>query len=588
MAVFILLLTALAAVISTRILLAGSLSLEKDLVREALEGGRHFLTAEERRMASLLEDWANWDDTYRFMADTNQTFIDVNLVDNTFRYLNLNVLAFFDVHKQLVFIKNYDLDSRTETQTPPLLVNALTASTLLTPSPDKNHSAAGLLPVGNDVWLLASAPVRNSLSQGPARGTLVMGRRLNALSDWCASRHWHGLFTLRPAPDRLSPAPLDIDARSLGTIKGRALVQDLNGRPSLLLETSLARRILAHGLTGEFFLTGWILLSGAAIGLFAFWLVDRWVLQNLSNSVETLKQGVTAVTARANLKLRIKTMLWEGELKDLATCLNDMLTALDHAQEAAESQRRELIQAQKMTALGTLVAGVAHEVNNPNTVIGLNLTALQRRLDKAFAPEATAGDRQALKEELTALIEETREATRRIAAIAASLKAFARPSGEKMNERIDLNALVGKACDLLKHNVAKSKCHLILSLATPPPMTLGNEQQLTQVLINLIENSCQASVKPDSPIEISTHNESDGTTRLRVRDEGLGIAPEHLDRIFEPFFTTRRDRGGTGLGLSISLEIIQAHDGRILVDSTPGAGSAFTLVLPAHREKENA
>lgn len=588
MAVFVVLLTALAAVISTRILLAGSLSLEKDLVREALEGGRHFLAAEERQMASLLEDWANWDDTYRFLSDTNQTFIDVNLVDNTFRYLALNVIVFFDVNKRPVFAKNYDLAARSETQMPPLLMDALAASPLLTPAPGKPDSAAGLLPVGNDVWMLASSPVLDSLSRGPARGTLVMGRRLNALSDWCASRHWHGLFTLRPAPAGLSPEFLGIDARSPGTIKGRALVQDLSGRPSLLLETSLARRILAHGLTGEFFLTGWILLSGAAIGLFAFWLVDRWVLQNLSHSVETLKQGVTAVTARANLKLRIKTMLWEGELKDLATCLNDMLTALDHAQEAAESQRRELIQAQKMTALGTLVAGVAHEVNNPNTVIGLNLTALQRRLDKAFSPEGSAGDRQSLKEELAALIEETRDATRRIAAIAASLKAFARPSGEKMNERIDLNALVGKACELLKHNVSKSKGNLILSLAEPAPLTLGNEQQLTQVLINLIENACEASVKPGSQIEIATQNASDGTTRIRVRDEGLGIPPEHLDRIFEPFFTTRRDRGGTGLGLSISHEIIRAHAGRILVDSTPGAGAAFTLVLPAHREKENA
>jgi signal transduction histidine kinase len=380
-------------------------------------------------------------------------------------------------------------------------------------------------------------------------------------------------------------APLEIQAESLGRISGRAILRDLSGAPSLLLETSIARRILANGISGQFFLTGWILLSGAAIGLFAFWLVDRWVLQHLSNSVEALKQGVSAVTARANLKLRLKTMQ-EGEMKELANCLNDMLNALDQAQQASESRRRDLIQAQKMTALGTLVAGVAHEVNNPNTVVGLNLTALQRRLDKALAAETPPAEREALKADITALLAETRDATRRIAAIAASLKGFARPASEKMDALIAVNGLIRNTSELLKHTLAKANCTLTASLADPSPTLLGNEQQLSQVLINLVENACQASPESGGPIVIVSEKGTDGGARVTVRDQGRGILPEHLDRIFEPFFTTRRSQGGTGLGLAISREIIQAHGGTISIRSVPDEGSEFIVDFPPPVRKE--
>jgi signal transduction histidine kinase len=585
MAIFILSLTALATIISTRLLLAGSLSMEKDLVREAIEGGQHFLASEEKKLSSIAKDWANWDDAYRFMSDTNQSFVDVNLVDNTFRSLRLNLIAFFDAQGRPACVQSFNLESDSQTQPPSQLMTALMHSPGMTVKSNATQSVGGLLMVGNSVWLLSSEPILTSEAEGPVRGTLIMGRRLNNMSDWCSSRHWHGLFTLRAAPPGLRPDALEINTRSLGTITGRAALRDLAGRPALLLETTLARRILARGLVGEFFMTGWILLSGALIGLFAFWLVDRWVLRSLSYSIEALKQGMSAVTARANLKHRLKIMQ-NGEMRELAVCLNDMLTALDRAHQESEARRRELIQAQKMTALGTLVAGVAHEVNNPTTVINLNLSALLRRVDKAFAPDAPPGDGAKLKDEMRTLIAETRDATLRIATIAASLKAFARPSSEKMNMLIDINALIGKTCGLLKQYLAKSHCDVKLMLADPSPLTWGNEPQLVQVLLNLLENACQACPNPGSTIEIASENGSDGTARVTVRDHGSGILPENLDRIFEPFYTTRRDQGGTGLGLSISLEIIRSHAGQITVQSTPGEGSTFTLTLPAHTEKE--
>ena len=252
------------------------------------------------------------------------------------------------------------------------------------------------------------------------------------------------------------------------------------------------------------------------------------------------------------------------------------------AQQEAERRRADLIQAQKLTALGTLVAGVAHEVNNPNTVIRLNLAALQRRLAALPRPAGEAADGRG---ELDALIAEIRDASDRIDSLVASLKAFTRPADPSMTEPVSLSAVIRNAVDLLRHPIAKSRCRLRLDLAEPLPPVIGNAQKLTQVLVNLIQNAVQASPQPDAPITVTARwAETDGCLRVTVQDQGAGIAPDHLDRIFEPFFTTRREQGGTGLGLSISAEIIRAHQGRITAHSQHGQGACFTLDLPVHKE----
>lgn len=586
MAGFILLLTALATIISTRILLAGTVSLEKDMVGEAVEGGRQYLAEEGQAMARMVDDWSSWDDTYAFITDTNQAYINANLPNPTLRNLRLNIIAFVAKDGHPVYGKGYDIEKNTDFTPDAQLWKALLSSDRLLRHETLDSSVSGLLPIGNDIWLVAAEPILTSLDSGPSRGTLIMGRRL---ANWRPSRYWQGLFTLKLAGNEHIPETVDVKAVSLGTIKGQTFIRDINGNPDILLETVMARRIFSYGISGQFFLTGWILLSGAATGLFVFWLVDRWVLRNLTEALEALKKGMAAVAAGANPKLRLKNTR-RDEMGDLANSLNDMLTALDRAQQDSENRRRALIQAQKMTALGTLVAGVAHEINNPNTVINLNLPSLRRRLDKLIErlPRA-AGDTappadevRQLKADIDALLTETQDASTRIAAMVSSLKAFARPASEKINETVDVNRLIRNACDLMKHLLTKKGCLIDLSIHEPLPGIRGNEQQLTQVLMNLIGNACEASTHPDSTIRITASPDADSPmVRLTVQDEGSGIAPDILERIFEPFFTTRRDRGGTGLGLSISAEIIQSHGGTIDVQSTPGHGSLFTILLPA-------
>ncbi len=574
--------------ISTRVLLAGSLALEKEIVREAVDGGRQYLVEGGHDLARMVVDWSSWDDTYAFLADTNQAYIDGNLLNSSLRNLRLNIIAYVDTDGHAVYGKGYDIERDAAFTPDEQLWRALLTSDRLLRHETLESSVSGLLLVGHDIWLVASGPILTSLDKGPSRGTLIMGRRLNNLVGWSPARPWNGLFSLRPVGTESLPERVDIEAVSLGMIKGKAFIRDINGNPSVLIETTMARRIFSHGIAGQFFLTGWILLSGAATGLFVFWLVDRWVLRVLTEALEALKKGMAAVAAGGNPKPHLKNMR-RDEMGDLANSLNNMLTALDQAQQASENSRRELIQAQKLTALGTLVAGVAHEINNPNTVINLNLPALRRRLDKLVESLPQPGDgtktlceeTRQLKADINALLTETQDASVRIAVLVASLKAFARPASEKLNALVEVNSLVRNACALMKHLLEKKGLRLDLSLDQRPTWVKGNESQLTQVLLNLIGNACEASPHADSSIQLATSFDAvTHRVRITVQDQGAGIAPEIMDRIFEPFFTTRRERGGTGLGLSISAEIVRSHGGTIHVQSSPEQGARFTVELP--------
>jgi sensor domain CHASE-containing protein len=228
MALFILSLTILATYISTRLLLSNALALERELVREAIEGGRHFLASEEKQFADITLDWARWDDAYQFMADTNSAFIDANLVDGTFQSLNLSAIAFFDRTGSLVYSKGYDLLSRTERPVHAFLLESLVRLPALRAPGNEPNALSGLLPIGTEIWMLAASPILTSSDGGPARGTLVMARRLDNLSDWCPSRHWHGMFTLnrprrerRPWRSRPSPSAGSRGAPSSATCRGR-------------------------------------------------------------------------------------------------------------------------------------------------------------------------------------------------------------------------------------------------------------------------------------------------------------------------------------------------------------------------------
>jgi PAS domain S-box-containing protein len=227
----------------------------------------------------------------------------------------------------------------------------------------------------------------------------------------------------------------------------------------------------------------------------------------------------------------------------------------------------QLIQAEKLAAMGQMLAGVAHELNNPLTAI-LGVTELLR-------------DRQVADEPTKRQLELTHRQARRAARIVQNLLEFSRPASPQKRP-LDLNNLIERTLQLQEHSLRRNNIEVDFHPQPDIPSVVGDANQLIQIFLNLITNAEQAirEVRDAGRIQIRVGRV--GTHLLvTVQDDGVGIRPEALPRIFDPFYTTKRPGGGTGLGLSICMSLIREHGGNIEAESLPAGGSAFTIYLPS-------
>jgi PAS domain S-box-containing protein len=255
------------------------------------------------------------------------------------------------------------------------------------------------------------------------------------------------------------------------------------------------------------------------------------------------------------------------------------LYAIVHYLKDVTGQKRleqQLIRSDKLASLGTLVAGIAHEINNPLGIIAGYSEAL---LDRAHDP-ALAGVRGF--EDFPEYLRTIHGEIFRCKDILKSLLEFARPSGGTFRE-IDINELIKEVLLLLQHRTARLQHTLSLTLNRDLPKIHADAGSLRQLLMNLLLNAIYFTPAGGS-ISITTGPDAaPGAVRLSVRDTGAGISADLIDKVFDPFFTTKPVGEGTGLGLTICHRIVEEHGGTIDVESVPGRGTTFIITLPAIR-----
>jgi signal transduction histidine kinase len=311
----------------------------------------------------------------------------------------------------------------------------------------------------------------------------------------------------------------------------------------------------------------------------------------LGDAVEGLDAGaddyITKPFESEDLHARIRSALRIGHLqKELARERNELKATLENLR-AAETQ---LVHSEKMAALGKLVAGVAHELNNPIGFIYANMDHFRRYVGEVkavcesapLAPEA-AGRATRAFETLGRLIESCANGAERIKRIVLGLRTFSRLD-EAGLKTVDVHEGIESTLALLEHHL-KDRIGVHRDYGDLPAVECY-AGQLNQVFMNLLMNAVDA-IEGQGDIRIVTRAEGGGV-RISVRDSGKGIAPEDLPHIFEPFFTTKEVGKGTGLGLPISFGIVEKHGGRIEVESEKGRGSTFTVVLPVHMPRPSA
>lgn len=275
-------------------------------------------------------------------------------------------------------------------------------------------------------------------------------------------------------------------------------------------------------------------------------------------AIESLAGILSAVISNSDQYRRL-----QATVRQLRQTQVELKARMD-AQRAAENR---LIQAAKLAAVGEMAAGIAHELNNPLTTV----TGFTELILEDLSPAAQ------YRTELEMVQREARRATD----VVRRLLDFSR-QGERTRSRADLNEIVEDVVALTHHLIHTSGVQLVLEQGGDLPWVSVDRNQMKQVLLNLIHNALQAMPEGGS-LHISTATRlRDGRSWLTmsVRDSGIGIQSQDLDRVFEPFFTTRGERGGTGLGLSVTYGIVTDHGGVIEVESLPEVGSTFTVWLP--------
>ena len=286
----------------------------------------------------------------------------------------------------------------------------------------------------------------------------------------------------------------------------------------------------------------------------------------------------------------------QRQLMDELTQLRERIARLEAQNRRAEKNikacQQQLQQAQKMETLGTLVAGVAHEINNPINLIMYNLPLLQKVwmdfLPVLIAQRNNAPDQKYggftydfLKDNLQQLVSDMDMAANRVAKIVSDLKNFSRQSNVAEKNELQVNTAVKNALRLAQTTLRKSGVALELQLTENLPLIEGNLQNIEQIILNIIINAIQSIDHDQGNVQITTGFQiKDGRIYIRIRDNGRGIHPDISDKIFLPFVTDKHAEGGTGLGLSVTYSLIKAHDGEISFETREGKGTIFSIYLP--------
>ncbi len=353
----IIFLVVLLYVSSRLILLDGFARLEEHQVRQDLERVLNAIQNDVDALDAETLDWAAWDDTYEFIADGNQDYIDSNLVDETFPNIRLNFVLYVDVQGDLVYGKGYDLQNERQIPVPESLLEHVTGDSTLARHPETDSSISGFIFLPEGPLIVASRPILTSEEEGPIRGALIMARYLDDAETELLTETSLIPFSVMRFEDEETPSGLSeslsteeatlVRLQDSDTISGYARLDDIYGKPALIIETQTTRDIYKQGERSILYFMFSMLAIGLIFGVVSTILLERSVLARLAR----LNQSVDRIGATSDLSKRVH-IPGRDELSSLAQAINGMLSRLEQAQ--TERERVEMTLRQHAYTLAQL------------------------------------------------------------------------------------------------------------------------------------------------------------------------------------------------------------------------------------------
>ncbi|MBU2535554.1 MAG: HAMP domain-containing protein [Chloroflexi bacterium] len=569
--------------ISRTILLESYSDLERQSTHRDVE---RVLTAYSQVLSSLdttTADRAAWDDTYAFIAGPGEGYIRSNLTDSTFAELGLNLMLYKDPSGQTVFGKAFDLEDEEEIPLPPSVSAYLAENDFLVTHQDTESSYTGTIVLPEGPMMISSHPILTSEDEGPIRGTLIMGRyldaaRINELAEITLLSITIHKFNDPQAPPDFSAArtsisaasPVFVQPLSEQSIAGYTLIGDISGRPALMLRVDAPRDIYQQGQSAISYLILTIVGVSLAFGLVTLLLLEKQVLSRLSY----LSRSVSDIGMGGKLTARV-SVPGSDELSRLGATINGMLAAL----EQSETELRELFEEEKQLRQDLeaeinkrveFTHTLVHELKTPITPVLASSELLLEEVERGGPIWELAQNISQGAYNLNQRIDELLDLAR----------------GEvgmlHLNpESVDSGRLLRSIVDSVKPLARKNRHILNAELPSSLPVIQADKDRLRQVVLNLLNNAFKFTPAGGS-ITVKAR-EDKAYLVVEVQDTGSGISEEEQKRLFEPYQQLERERArlsGLGLGLSLSKKLVELHGGQIWVQSEKGKGSIFGFSLP--------
>ncbi|MFQ6095352.1 MAG: CHASE4 domain-containing protein [Candidatus Bathyarchaeia archaeon] len=561
-------LIAILSATSQIILLNSFVELEEHNVNQNAERALSALDDMADNLDTVTFDWAAWDDTYAFIEDLNDDYIQSNLLDPTFIGLRLNIMLFINSSGQTVFGKGFDLHNEEEMPVPQSLQEHLDNGLLLR-HPDTDSRVTGIILLPEGTMLIASRPILTSEEEGPIRGTLIMGRYLDSAEIERLAETTHLSLTARRFNDPQMPpdfqaassylskeAPTFIQPLSGEAIAGYAMLEDIYGKPSLVLRVDMPRDIYEQGRSSFSYFILSLVVVGLVFGVVTMLLLENVVLSRLAR----LSSSVSSIGRSGVLSARV-SMTGRDELSSLAGDINKMLAEL-------EQTTRELQKSERTVTTGEVAGMVGHDLRNPLQVIVNIVHLAKERLRSMSSPPA---EKRGVEELFQTITEQAEYMNK----IVSDLQDYAKPMKPELVET-SLHKLI---TDTLSTITVPETVKVSTVIEKDFPKLMVDPSLMRRVITNLVINALQAM--PNGGQLTIGASKTEETASISIQDTGAGIPKENMDKLFQPLFTTKSK--GTGLGLAVCKRLVEAHDGSITVESKVGRGSTFTIKIPFRR-----
>lgn len=595
--VSLIVLTTLLAFVSSSVILKSFALYEEQETRKDIERVLMALGDDIEGLNRFARDWGSWDATYSYIENPDEAYIeknmgsDLGIGDGGDYFADINVQLFMFVHRDgpMVFGRSYDQDKEEVAEVPKGLQDILTSDSLLLQHRDESRCISGVLVIPTGIVLLSSHPILTSDSEGPYRGSVLVGRYLSDdhiaeiadITNLSLSVERVDIPTsvsdMQQARDVLVGQSDGADTtmiQSLGreTIAGYALVYDIFNQPAIMIRVERPRDIYQQGLASVYYLIGALIVGVLVVGGIMMVMLQTAVVSPLIR----IGKQVRSISRSNDLTTRV-TANGSSELTELAHDINGMIHSLAQAQQAlheseVRSHKARMAAEEANRMKSKFLANMSHELRTPlNSIIN-------------FTRIVASGMRGDVNQEQVDYLNRVRANGEHLLGLINDILDLSKIEAGRMElykQPCQLQDLVTSTLSTIIGLTKGKSVELHHDIEPDLPEVQADRTRVRQILLNLLSNAAKFTEQGSITARVMRDGDF---LMVRVADTGRGIPPEKLETIFEEF--RQADEGsdrsyeGTGLGLAICKRLVEMHGGRIWAESTPGLGSTFYFTLP--------